>query len=87
MIETIFYFAANSSDYHTKWDQREISDRTICFVPGENAIYKGGVKYGGWTTQEFHEHMTEYENYDDSWINDELAGIKGDIADSNTRIQ
>ena len=88
MIETIFYFPASLTfdEYTTKLSNGELADRTIVFADAQKAIYKGGKKYGGWNTQEFHEHMAEYENYDDSWINDELDKIKQDISDSTDRI-
>lgn len=87
-IETIFYFPPSLTfdEYTTKLNNGELADRTIVFADAQSAIYKGGKKYGGWSNQEFHEHMEEYENYDDSWINDEFNKIKQDILDSTDRI-
>ena len=87
-INTIFYFPASLTfeEYTTKLNQGEIAARTIVFADAQKAIYKGGKKYGGWTKQEFYHEMEEYESYDDSWINDEIAAIKADILGAEGRI-
>jgi len=62
MINTIFYFAPSFEDYQQKWSSGQIADRTICFVAGENAIYKGGQKYGGSSESNLKEQITNILN-------------------------
>lgn len=86
MIDTIFYFLESLpfDEYITKFRNGEISNRTIVFAENQKAIYKGGTKYGGISVQEFNEKVEEL--YDDSWIKDEIDGIKNDILASTGRI-
>lgn len=86
-INTIFYFIGSLSfeDYVTKLANGEISKRTIVFADEQKAIYKNGIKFGGTTYQEFHEMIDQA--YDDSWISDEINGIKGDISDARERLR
>lgn len=86
-INTIFYFIGSLSfeDYVTKLANGEISKRTIVFADEQKAIYKNGIKFGGTSYQEFHEMIDQV--YDDSWISDEINGIKGDISESRERVR
>lgn len=57
MINTIFYFAPSLEEYQSKWDAKEISPRTIVFIPPKDenesgVIYKGGIPYGGNSSDE-----------------------------------
>ena len=85
-INTIFYFPSSLTfeEYSNKLDQGEISERTIVFADAQKAIYKGGKKYGGTSVQEFHNLIDTL--YDDSWISDEINGIKGDVLQSIARL-
>lgn len=85
-INTIFYFPSSLTfdEYSNKLDQGEISERTIVFADAQKAIYKGGKKYGGTSVQEFHNLIDTL--YDDSWISDEINGIKSDVLQSIARL-
>lgn len=85
-INTIFYFPSSLTfdEYSNKLDQGEISERTIVFADAQKSIYKGGKKYGGTSVQEFHNLIDTL--YDDSWISDEINGIKGDVLQSIARL-
>lgn len=85
-INTIFYFPSSLTfeEYSNKLNQGEISERTIVFADAQKAIYKGGKKYGGTSVQEFHNLIDTL--YDDSWISDEINGIKGDVLQSIARL-
>ena len=86
MINTIFYYpdSLTFDEYQEQLQAGNISARTIVFANNQKAIYKGGVKYGGWSVQEFHDAVESL--YDDSWIKDEIDGIKNDIIAANGRI-
>ena len=89
MINTIFYYPTSLTfeQYQNRLSdpgEDGISNRTIVFAHDQKAIYKGGVKYGGWSTQEFHDAIDSL--YDDSWIKDEIDGVKSDIVEANGRI-
>ena len=85
-INTIFYFPSSLTfeEYSNKLDQGEISERTIVFADAQKAIYKGGKKYGGTSLQEFHDLIDTL--YDDSWISDEINGVKSNVLQSITRL-
>lgn len=51
-ISTIFYFAPTLSEYTTKWDNGDISPRTIVFVAETGEIYKNNKLYGKMSTEE-----------------------------------
>ena len=82
-INTIFYFpnSLTFEDYTRKLNDGEISSRTIVFADNQKSIYKGGKKYGGLSNQEFHDLVDNL--YGDSWISDEINGVKQDILDSS----
>lgn len=52
MINTIFYFVPTFEEYQAKQGSGEISPRTIVFVADIRAIYKNGVRYGGYNSGE-----------------------------------
>lgn len=85
-INTIFYFPSSLTfeEYSNQLNQGEISERTIVFADAQKAIYKGGKKYGGVSVQEFHDLVDTL--YDDSWISDEINGIKGDVLQSIAKL-
>ena len=59
MINTIFYFVPTFEEYQAKWNSGEISPRTIVFVADIRAIYKNGIRYGGYNTTEFNNAVDE----------------------------
>jgi hypothetical protein len=85
-INTIFYFPTSLTfqQYTQMLNNNEISEKTIVFADAQKAIYKGGKKYGGVSVSEFNEMVETL--YDDSWIKNEIDGIKGDISDQANRI-
>ena len=79
MIDTIFYFV---NDYDTYQETREtegISPRTIVFVAENKAIYKDGVRYGGYNAEEAKQQI-------DDEIDDKLPTVNQDITDIQTQI-
>ena len=85
IINTIFYFpdSLTFEDYSEKLSRGEISERTIVFASEQKSVYKNGKKYGGLSLQEFRDLIDTL--YGDSWISDELNGVKGDISGVITR--
>lgn len=51
MIDTIFYFAPTYNEYQENLNQ--IASRTIVFVGDQRAIYKGGLRYGLMSEEDF----------------------------------
>lgn len=86
MINTIFYFPESLTfeDYVSKLASGDIASRTIVFADAQKAIYNRGKKYGGVSSSEFHDMVDSL--YDDSWIKDEIDGIKRDILLASGRI-
>ena len=85
IINTIFYFpdSLTFEDYSEKLSRGEISERTIVFASEQKSVYKNGKKYGGLSLQEFRDLIDTL--YGDSWISDELNGVKGDVSGVITR--
>ena len=79
IINTIFYFpdSLTFEDYSEKLSRGEISERTIVFASEQKSVYKNGKKYGGLSLQEFRDLIDTL--YGDSWISDELNGVKEDV--------
>ena len=86
-ISTIFYFpnSLTFEDYSEKLNNGEIASRTIVFAEAQKAIYKGGKKYGGMSTQEFHDMIDAVR--DNSWISDTINEMKGDINSASQLIE
>ena len=86
MINTIFYFVPTFAEYQTYLNNGDIAARTIVFVADQRAIYKNGVRYGGYNSQEFNDAVTDLINqneYDDSEIRAWVARIEGSINTAN----
>lgn len=85
-INTIFYFpnSLTFEEYTEMLAGGDIAPRTIVFADAQKSIYKNGKKYGDISEQKFHDLLDAVEN--DSWISDELDGVKSDITDANQRI-
>lgn len=78
-INTIFYFpnSLTFEEYTEMLAGGDIAPRTIVFADAQKSIYKDGKKYGDISEQKFRDLLDAVEN--DSWISDELDGVKGDI--------
>lgn len=78
-INTIFYFpnSLTFEEYTEMLAGGDIAPRTIVFADAQKSIYKNGKKYGDISEQKFRDLLDAVEN--DSWISDELDGVKGDI--------
>jgi len=86
MINTIFYFVPTFAEYQTYLNNGDIAARTIVFVADQRAIYKNGIRYGGYNSQEFNDAVTDLINqheYDDSEIRAWVARIEGSINTAN----
>lgn len=59
-INTIFYYPSSKGEYEA--NRFEISPRTICFVPDEKSIYKGGVRYGSTSIDDLKTQMEQIFN-------------------------
>lgn len=100
MIDTVFYFAPSLEEYQSQWQNGDISQRTIVFVPPKNVnngeagtIYKGGVAYGNATDSNIERIVEEMlANYVPNWpkaTKNSLGGvIVGDYlnVDSNGKV-
>lgn len=78
-INTIFYFpnSLTFEEYTEMLAGGDIAPRTIVFADAQKSIYKDGKKYGDISEQKFRDLLDAVEN--NSWISDELDGVKGDI--------
>ena len=78
-INTIFYFpnSLTFEEYTEMLAGGDIAPRTIVFADTQKSIYKDGKKYGDISEQKFRDLLDAVKN--DSWISDELDGVKGDI--------
>ncbi len=86
MINTIFYFVPTFAEYQTYLNNGDIAARTIVFVADQRAIYKNGIRYGGYNSQEFNDAVNDliHQNeYDDSEIRAWVARIEGSINTAN----
>lgn len=86
MINTIFYFVPTFAEYQTYLNNGDIAARTIVFVADQRAIYKNGIRYGGYNSQEFNDAVNELirENaYDDSEIRIWVSAIENSINTAN----
>ena len=86
MINTIFYFVPTFAEYQNYLNNGDIAARTIVFVADQRAIYKNGIRYGGYNSQEFNDAVTDLINqheYDDSEIRAWVARIEGSINTAN----
>ena len=86
MINTIFYFVPTFAEYQTYLNNGDIAARTIVFVADQRAIYKNGIRYGGYNSQEFNDAVNQliHENaYDDSEIRIWVARIEDSINTAN----
>ena len=86
MIDTVFYFAPSLEEYQSQWQNGDISQRTIVFVPPKNidsgdagTIYKGGVAYGNTTNSNIERIVEEMlASYVPNWpkaTKNSLGGI------------
>lgn len=78
MINTIFYFVSSFDEYTREWSNGNISPRTIVFVADKKAIYKNGVRYGGFSEEELAPIINNYI-IDNDEINDRLFDIENSI--------
>ena len=87
MINTIFYFPSSLTfqDYLELLNSGQIAQRTIVFAEAQKAVYKGGKKYGGLSTQEFEALLDEQQH--NSWITDEIQSVRDTISSTNESIQ
>ena len=78
-INTIFYFpnSLTFEEYTEMLAGGDIAPRTIVFADAQKSIYKDGKKYGDISEQKFRDLLDAVKN--NSWISDELDGVKGDI--------
>lgn len=78
-INTIFYFpnSLTFEEYTEMLAGGDIAPRTIVFADAQKSIYKDGKKYGDISEQKFRDLLDAVKN--NSWISDELGGVKGDI--------
>ena len=85
-INTIFYFpdSLTFGRYIQMLNEQQISPRTIVFAKSQNAIYKGGKKYGGVSEQEFNDIIDAVRN--DTYINEQITEIKQDVLDASSRV-
>lgn len=85
MINTIFYFVSSFDEYTREWSNGNISPRTIVFVADKKAIYKNGVRYGGFSEEELAPIINNYIISNDD-INDRLFDIESSISHANDLI-
>lgn len=86
MINTIFYFVPTFAEYQTYLNNGDIAARTIVFVADQRAIYKNGIRYGGYNSQEFNDAVNELirqNAYDDSEIRIWVSAIENSINTAN----
>lgn len=86
MINTIFYFVPTFAEYQTYLNNGDIAARTIVFVADQRAIYKNGIRYGGYNSQEFNDavnDLIDQNKYDDSEIRIWVARIEDSINTAN----
>lgn len=86
MINTIFYFVPTFAEYQNYLNNGDIAARTIVFVADQRAIYKNGIRYGGYNSQELNDTIMDLINqneYDDSEIRTWVARIEGSINTAN----
>lgn len=85
-INTIFYFpnSLTFEEYTEMLAGGDIAPRTIVFADAQKSIYKDGKKYGDISEQKFRDLLDAVEN--DSWISDELDGVKGDIINNRNAL-
>ena len=86
MINTIFYFVPTFAEYQVYLNNGDIAARTIVFVADQRAIYKNGIRYGGYNSQELNDTIIDLINqheYDDSEIRAWVARIEGSINTAN----
>ena len=86
MINTIFYFVPTFAEYQTYLNNGDIAARTIVFVADQRAIYKNGIRYGGYNSQEFNDAVNQliHDNaYDDSEIRIWVSRIEDSINTAN----
>ena len=86
MINTIFYFVPTFAEYQAYLNNGDIAARTIVFVADQRAIYKNGIRYGGYNSQELNDTIIDLINqheYDDSEIRAWVARIEGSINTAN----
>lgn len=86
MINTIFYFVPTFAEYQSYLNNGDIAARTIVFVADQRAIYKNGIRYGGYNSQELNDTILDLINqneYDDSEIRAWVARIEGSINTAN----
>ena len=86
MINTIFYFVPTFAEYQTYLNNGDIAARTIVFVADQRAIYKNGIRYGGYNSQELNDTIIDLINqnaYDDSEIRVWVARIEDSINTAN----